>query len=151
MDKWGHGHAAFLSRGQRHAVELEATVSRDGGGEAPIHVTDLSLDGCCLTGNYRIGEHLTIRIKRLGEYPSQVRWALPGRAGARFKRAAAAAAPQPSLAKSVKAAAAIEYAMAASLIALAILSAVSRTGTATGNNWNEVDRAIPGGTRFQTP
>ena len=146
VDKWGSGHAAFLSRGQRHAVELDATVARDGG-EAPSRVTDLSLDGCCLTGDYRIGERVTVRIARLGEFPAQIRWALPGRAGARFERKAAE--PAEKLAKNAKGVAAIEYALIAALIALVIVAAVTRTGTSVGNNWNDVDQAIPGGVNYQ--
>jgi Flp pilus assembly pilin Flp len=47
--------------------------------------------------------------------------------------------------------AAIEYALIAALIALAIVAALTRTGTAVGSNWNEVDQAMPGGVGFQTP
>lgn len=148
MDKYGPGHAAWLSRGRRHAVELDATVVKDGI-EQPSRVTDLSLEGCCLTGDFRIGEHLTVRIERLGEFPAQIRWALPGRAGARFTPKA----PQPkeTLAQDETGVAAIEYALLAALIALAIVAALTGTGKAVGNNWDEVDQAVPGGVEFKTP
>ena len=148
MDKLEHGHAAWPSRGQRHAVDLEATVSRERGDYSSL-VTNLSLDGCCLTGHFRIGEHLTVRVARLGEFPAQIRWALPGMAGARF----IPRDPQPegTLAEDQTGVAAIEYALVAGLIALAIVAALTRTGTAAGSNWNEVNQAMPGGVQFQTP
>jgi len=147
VDQYGPGHAAWLSRGRRHAVELDATVLRDGI-EQPSRVTDLSLDGCCLTGNFRIAEHLTVRIQRLGEFPAQIRWALPGKAGARFIRSD----PQPeTLARDETGVAAIEYALLAALIAVAIVGALGGTGKAVGNNWNEVNQAMPGGVEFETP
>ena len=148
MDKYGPEHAAWLSRGRRHAVELDATVARDGIAESS-RVTDLSLDGCCLTGDFRIGEHLTVRVERLGEFPAQIRWALAGRAGARFIRKD----PEPAetLVRDETGVAAIEYALIAALIAVAIVAALTRTGTAVGNNWNEVNQAMPGGVEFQAP
>ena len=48
-------------------------------------------------------------------------------------------------------AAAIEYALLAALIALAIVAALTRTGTSVGSNFNEVDQAMPGGVEFHTP
>ena len=47
--------------------------------------------------------------------------------------------------------AAIEYALLAALIALAIVAALTGAGKAVGNNWNEVDQAMPGGVKFQAP
>lgn len=127
---------------------LDATVSRSGI-EGPSRVTDLSLDGCCLTGDFRIGEHLVVRVDRLGEFPAQIRWSLPGRAGARFTRKDPK--PKQTLAQDETGVAAIEYALIAALIALAILAALTRTGTAVGSNWNEVNQAMPGGVEFQAP
>lgn len=148
MDKYEPGHAAWLSRGRRHAVGLDATVSKDGI-DQPSRVTDLSLAGCCLTGDFRIGEHLTVRVARLGEYPAQIRWALAGKAGARFVRKDPQ--PQRTLAQDETGVAAIEYALLAALIALAIVAALTGTGKAVGNNWIEVNQAMPGGVEFQTP
>ena len=149
MDKWDPGHAAWLSRGRRHAVELDAIVVKSDGAEVTSLVTDLSLDGCCLTGDFRIGERVTVRIARLGQFPAQIRWAVLDKAGARFIRESAE--PPPSIAKDETAAAAIEYALLAALIALAIVAALTGTGSAVGNNWNDVDQAMPGGVEFQTP
>ena len=117
--------------------------------EQPSHVTDLSLDGCCLTGDFRIGEHLTVRVERLGEFPAQIRWALPGKAGARFTRKDSQ--PKETLAQDETGVAAIEYALLAALIALAIVAALTGTGEAVGSNWNEVNQAMPGGVEFQAP
>ena len=71
---------------RRHSVTLDASVIRsDGAAEATI-VRDLSIEGCCLTGDYRIGEHVEIQISPIGNFQAQIRWALMGRAGARFRR-----------------------------------------------------------------
>ena len=149
MDKWDPGHAAWLSRGRRHAVELDAVVVKRDCPEVLSRVTDLSLDGCCLTGDFSIGEHLTIRIAKLGQFAAQIRWAILGRAGARFIRDRAERGA--SLAKDETGVAAIEYAMMAALIALAIVAALTRTGGAVGDHWNNVGEAVPGGVEFQTP
>ena len=148
MDKWDPGHAAWLSRGRRHAVELDAVVMKSDGSEVPSCVTDLSLDGCRLTGDFTIGEHVTVNIARLGQFPAQIRWALLKNAGARFTRDAATG--EASIVTNEKGVAAIEYAMIAALIALAIVAALSRTGEAVGTHWNDVDAAMPGGTTYTT-
>ena len=44
-------------------------------------VTDLSLDGCCLTGRFKIGEHLQVKIPRIGVHSVEVRWSFLGRTG----------------------------------------------------------------------
>ena len=71
-------------RGRRHSVRLEAAATRPDGGIVHAIVTDLSLDGCCLTGMFRIGEHVTVDIPKVGKLDAEVRWAFMGRAGARF-------------------------------------------------------------------
>ncbi len=73
-------------RRQRHAVRLEAIVAISGGGMVASDVTDLSLDGCCLSGRFRIGEHLQVKIPRIGTHSAQVCWAFLGRTGVRFIR-----------------------------------------------------------------
>ena len=146
MDKWDPGHAAWLSRERRHAVELDATVIRDVAEQAS-RVSDVSLDGCCLSGFFRIGEHLKVRIDGVGEFQAQIRWAFAGKAGARFFPKQAE--PKPSLAANERGAAAIEYAVLAAMIALAIVASITRTGAGVGSNWNEVDAALPGGTHFE--
>ena len=55
-------------------------------------VSDLSLDGCCLTGCFLVGERIEVTIPRIGRHSAEIRWALVGRAGARFIRSVAPAA-----------------------------------------------------------
>ena len=79
-------------RRQRHAVRLDVSVTRAGGAPTAALLTDLSLDGCCLSGHYRIGEELAVRIPRIGDFVAHVRWAFMGRAGVRFVPASERAA-----------------------------------------------------------
>ena len=71
-------------RGRRHSVRLEASATRSDGTQVPVIVTDLSLDGCCLIGPFRIGESVTVDIPKVGKLEAEIRWAFMGRAGARF-------------------------------------------------------------------
>lgn len=71
-------------RRRRHAVRLDAVVTRLDGTELTAIVTDLSLDGCCLTGSFRIGERVRVKVPRIGTMTGEVRWAFLGRAGLRF-------------------------------------------------------------------
>lgn len=71
-------------RRQRHAVRLEAVVTRDSGEAVTAKVSDLSLDGCCLSGNFLIGERVEVDITGVGKLSAEIRWAFVGRAGARF-------------------------------------------------------------------
>lgn len=73
-------------RGRRHSVRLEGSATRSDGTIVPAVVTDLSLDGCCLTGSFAIGERLCVQIPRIGKLDAVVRWSFMGRAGARFDR-----------------------------------------------------------------
>jgi hypothetical protein len=84
---------SWPERRQRHAVRLEATVTRDDGSLVTSDVTDLSLDGCRLSGNFHIGELLQLKIPRIGSHTAEVRWAYLGRAGVRFIRSLPGLAP----------------------------------------------------------
>lgn len=75
---------ALDERLHRHPVALDASVIRSDGSELATVVRDLSVEGCCLSGEYRIGEYVEIRIEPIGTFQAQIRWALMGRAGARF-------------------------------------------------------------------
>ena len=75
---------SWPNRRQRHAVRLEAAVTRDGGESVTSSVTDLSLEGCCLSGAFRIGEQIQLKIPRIGMLSAEIRWAFMDRAGARF-------------------------------------------------------------------
>ena len=75
---------SWSKRRQRHAVRLEASVTTSDGGSVASDVTDLSLDGCCLSGQFKIGEPLQINFPRIGRHSAEVRWSFTGRAGVRF-------------------------------------------------------------------
>jgi hypothetical protein len=75
---------SWPDRRRRHAVRLEAAVTRDGGETLTSDVSDLSLEGCCLSGAFRIGEQIQLKIPRIGSLSAEIRWAFMGRAGARF-------------------------------------------------------------------
>ena len=92
MDKSG----SWPERRQRHAVRLRASVTTSGGRSLVSEVTDLSLDGCCLTGRFKIGERLQLKIPRIGAHTAEVRWSYLGRAGVRFIRSTPDLASDPS-------------------------------------------------------
>lgn len=80
-------------RRRRHAVLLEAAVTKSDGSMVTSSVSDLSLDGCCLTGDFRIGEQIQLKIPRIGKLSAEIRWAFMDRAGARFINSVPGAAP----------------------------------------------------------
>ena len=75
-----------VGRKDRHPVAVDAVVHRTDGTKSPVRLTNFSDDGCRIEAevNFRIGERLAIAIPRMGQMKAQVRWALPGKAGARF-------------------------------------------------------------------
>jgi hypothetical protein len=76
----------WVGRKDRQPVEIEAVVQRTDGTEARARLTNFSEEGCRIEAEeeFLIGERLQIAIPRLGALNAQVRWALPGSAGARF-------------------------------------------------------------------
>jgi hypothetical protein len=76
----------WVGRKDRHPVELDAVVRRDDGSRVPVKLTNFSEDGCRIESDhdFRIGEQLQIAIPDMGKVKAQVRWALPGSAGAKF-------------------------------------------------------------------
>lgn len=82
----------LADRRLRHAVQLDATVTRDNGQAVQCTLSDLSLDGCCLSGFFKIGEHVRVYVPRIGVLSAEIRWAVMGRAGARFSTCASRAA-----------------------------------------------------------
>lgn len=128
-------------RRQRHAVRLEASVETSGG-IVPSNVTDLSLDGCCLSGRFKIGEIVQVKIPRIGVHPAEVRWSFLGRTGVRFLSASR------KLAVDSSGVAAIEYAIIASLIALALFGALFQLGGKVGQNFQQTNQAMSEGTDF---
>jgi hypothetical protein len=75
-------------RRHRHDVELPADVHYPDGHTSKAKVSNLSLDGCRLTGWFRIGDYLELTIPKIGRVRGQVRWAVGGHAGVRFERSA---------------------------------------------------------------
>jgi hypothetical protein len=76
----------WVGRKDRHPVEVDAMVRRTDGSTAPVKLTNFSDDGCRMEAedDFRIGERVEIAIPRMGQVKAQVRWALPGSAGAQF-------------------------------------------------------------------
>ena len=76
----------WVGRKDRHPIEADAVVHRADGSHAPVKVTNISEEGCCIESadDFRIGERLNIVIPRIGKVKAQVRWSLPGSAGAKF-------------------------------------------------------------------
>ncbi|HET7709152.1 MAG TPA: PilZ domain-containing protein [Sphingomicrobium sp.] len=76
----------FTPRNDRRPVDLAALVHRDAGPPLSVLVTDLTDEGCRLSGEetLRIGEEIRVEIPHVGYLNAQVRWALDGEAGARF-------------------------------------------------------------------
>ena len=127
-------------RGLRHSVRLDTSVTRGNGAEVTAVVTDLSLDGCCLVGQFQIGERLTVKIPKVGSLAAEVRWAFMGRAGARFLTETKRKMDQRGVAT-------IEYALVASLIALSLVAGFSRLGGGVEAKYNSVDNAITEGVK----
>ena len=76
----------WVGRRDRHPVAVDAIVQRADGSTSAVKLTNCSNDGCRLESEeqFIIGERLQIAIPRMGQLSAQVRWALPGSAGARF-------------------------------------------------------------------
>jgi hypothetical protein len=76
----------WTGRKDRHPVAVDAVVHRSDGTKSPVQLTNFSDDGCRIEAEiaFRIGERLAIAIPRMGQVKAQVRWALPGEAGAKF-------------------------------------------------------------------
>lgn len=129
-----------IERSRRHPVQLEASVERADGECRSSIVRDLSLDGCRLSGYFTKGELVEIRIRPIGIFQAQIRWALMGNAGARFARVANEKCF--GLASNNSGVAAIEYAILLALIALAIVASLAGLGAGVTNNWNEVNTAV---------
>ncbi|HEX6785177.1 MAG TPA: hypothetical protein VF098_11075 [Sphingomicrobium sp.] len=76
----------WVGRKDREAVEIDAVVHRLDGTQSPVKLTNVTEEGCRIesSSDLRIGEELAIAIPRMGQMVAQIRWALPGSAGARF-------------------------------------------------------------------
>lgn len=140
---------SHLERRLRHAVQLDASVTRNSGESRATLVTDLSLDGCCITGLFTIGERVEIKVRPIGTLKGQIRWAFGGKAGVRFDRREQSKSPR-KLVPDITGVAAIEYAFAAALIAVAIVAALTGLGQKVEGNWNNVDSAVDSGVDYSS-
>lgn len=76
----------WAGRKNRHPVKIDAVIHRLDGTKTPVKLSDFSEQGCRIDAeqDFHIGERLAIAIPRMGQVKAQVRWALPGSAGAKF-------------------------------------------------------------------
>jgi hypothetical protein len=81
-----HRIHGWVGRKDRHPVAVDAIVQRIDGSTSPVKVTNCTDEGCRLESDndFAIGERLQIAIPRMGQVQAQIRWALPGSAGAKF-------------------------------------------------------------------
>lgn len=75
----------FKLRDTRHPVALAGVVVRCDGHERAVAVEDLTLHGCCIEGDFRIGETVRLKLPQLGEFAGSIRWSMLGKAGIRFE------------------------------------------------------------------
>ena len=75
-----------IKRSPRVDVRHEGVLVDSEGVETDVIVLDISAEGCRLEtdGTPIIGEHVHLRVGRIGNYPAQVRWALGTEAGLVF-------------------------------------------------------------------
>ncbi|GLR48136.1 PilZ domain-containing protein [Sphingomonas astaxanthinifaciens] len=66
---------------ERRKGELRGYVRRSGDAIQPAEFEDVSEGGCCIRGDFRIGEMLVATIPTLGTVEAQVRWSIGGRSG----------------------------------------------------------------------
>jgi len=78
----------FKLREDRHCLAMDGAVVRDDGREHAVEVHDLALRGCSVSGDFLIGEIVTVRLPGVGDLMGRVRWSVLGRAGIRFEKRA---------------------------------------------------------------
>lgn len=71
-------------REQRRDKRVQGFARRSSGGVEAAIFDNVSESGCCIRGDFRIGEWLVVTIPTLGTFSAQVRWAIGGRAGLRL-------------------------------------------------------------------
>lgn len=67
-------------------MNVAGIASRFDGSKVPVRVMNISYEGCQLETEkfLLVGERVKLSLPGLGEIPAEVRWAIKGRAGARF-------------------------------------------------------------------
>lgn len=74
----------YKDRPNRNVVELKAVLTRIEGGTHDVAIENMSVDGCCVSGSFLIGERVVLKVPGSGKFEAQIRWAMHGRAGLRF-------------------------------------------------------------------
>ena len=74
----------WTARQVREEVGAEGVVHHSDGRDEAVLVENLSDDGCCIIGTYRIGETVELSIPGRSRMECQVRWAIGGRSGLRI-------------------------------------------------------------------
>ena len=67
---------------------LKGFARRNGGAIEPVVFENVSESGCCIRGDYRIGEWLVVTIPSVGTSSAQVRWSIGGKAGLKLDKEA---------------------------------------------------------------
>ena len=135
------------TRRLRHAVQLDASVTRSGGFVLETIVTDLSLEGCCLQGFFQPREIIELAIRSIGKFRAQVQWVKYGRAGTRFldTRVVRPSPQRPDpqrLLGDARGVAAIEYAFLASLIAVSLVASLTILGSGVAGYFASISSAV---------
>jgi hypothetical protein len=65
---------------------MDGYVIDASGRKHQVGIHDFSIDGCCVTGDYPIGERVTVLMPKVGSLSGRVRWSVIGKAGIRFER-----------------------------------------------------------------
>jgi hypothetical protein len=79
-------HNIWIDRTERYPLRLDVLVERPDASKQPAVLTNLSLEGCCVTGPFRVGERVSLTIPGMGPRSALVCWATYGRAGVGFIR-----------------------------------------------------------------
>jgi hypothetical protein len=76
----------WIARDDRTSVSLSGTAMLPDGRGIPVHVTDISEQGCQVSSDetLRIGDSIKLNTEKFGEVTATVRWSLFGTAGLRF-------------------------------------------------------------------
>lgn len=74
-------------RSPRIAKRLQGFARRSSYGVEPAVFENVSEQGCCIRGDFKIGECFVVTLPKIGTVGAQVRWAIGGRAGLRFDSA----------------------------------------------------------------
>ena len=85
---------------------------------------------------------MRVKIPRIGVHSAEIRWSFLGRTGVRFISSCR------KLATDRSGVAAIEYAILASVIALALFGAPFQLGGKVEESFENTNQAMPGGTDF---